>query len=154
MKRKKSASLNAKKETIHKEEKKLIPSWISFRLFILLLLLLAGIVWFGFYATHTKEISGSDDREYASIARNIVNGKGIVRNFIYPVDINFFEKLPVPEFMHPPDIPSSLPDFLNYLESQTLLLYFLPIYPISFSSFFFSFLLKGFWRSKRQSSQR
>ena len=115
MKRKKSASLNAKKEIIHKEEKKLIPSWISFRVLILLLLLLAGIVWYGFYATHTKEVAGSDDREYASIARNIINGKGIVRNFVYPLDINFFEKLPIPEFVHPPVHPLILAGFFKLI---------------------------------------
>ena len=115
MKQKKSTSLNAKKETAHREEKKLIPSWISFRLLILLLLLLAVIVWYGFYATHTKEVAGSDDREYTSIARNIVNGKGIVRNFIYPLDINFFEKLPIPEFMHPPVHPLILAGFFKLI---------------------------------------
>jgi 4-amino-4-deoxy-L-arabinose transferase-like glycosyltransferase len=115
MKRKKSTSLNAKKETAHREEKKLIPTWISFRLLILLLLLLAGIVWFGFYATHTKEVAGSDDREYTSIARNIVNGKGIVRNFVYPLDINFFEKLPIPEFVHPPVHPLILAGFFKLI---------------------------------------
>jgi 4-amino-4-deoxy-L-arabinose transferase-like glycosyltransferase len=140
MKRKKSTSLNAKKETAHREEKKLIPSWISLRLLILLLLLLAGIVWYGFFAIHTNEISGSDDREYASIARNIVNGKGIVRNFVYPIDINFFEKLPVPEFMHPPgyplilagffklfgisDIAAVLPSYLSYFILVILFFYF------------------------------
>ena len=113
MKRKKSISISPKKEVVRQEEKKLIPSWISFRLFLVLLLLLAGIVWFGFYATHTKEVAGSDDREYTSIARNIVNGKGIVRNLIYPVDINFFEKLPVPEFMHPPGYPLILAGFFK-----------------------------------------
>ena len=115
MKRKKSTSLNAKKEIIHKEEKKLIPSWISFRLLILLLFLLAGIVWFGFYTTHTKEVAGSDDREYTSIARNIINGKGIVRNFAYPLDINFFEKLPIPEFVHPPVHPLILAGFFKLI---------------------------------------
>lgn len=115
MKQKKSTPLNAKKETAHREEKKLIPSWISFRLLILLLLLLAGIVWFGFYATHTKEVAGSDDREYTSIARNIVNGKGIVRNFVYPLDINFFEKLPIPEFVHPPVHPLILAGFFKLI---------------------------------------
>jgi 4-amino-4-deoxy-L-arabinose transferase-like glycosyltransferase len=115
MKQKKSTSLNAKKETAHREEKKLIPSWISFRLLILLLLLLAVIVWYGFYATHTKEVAGSDDREYTSIARNIVNGKGIVRNFIYPLDINFFEKLPIPEFVHPPVHPLILAGFFKLI---------------------------------------
>lgn len=113
MKRKKSIPTGPKKEVAHREEKKLISSWISFRLLVLFLVLLAGIVWFGFYVTHTKEIPGSDDREYASIARNIVNGKGIVRNFIYPVDINFFEKLPVPEFMHPPGYPLILAGFFK-----------------------------------------
>jgi 4-amino-4-deoxy-L-arabinose transferase-like glycosyltransferase len=140
MKQKKSIPVGLKKEAAHGEEKKLIPSWISFRLLILLLLLLAGIVWYGFFAIHTNEISGSDDREYASIARNIVNGKGIVRNFVYPVDINFFEKLPVPEFMHPPgyplilagffklfgisDIAAVLPSYLSYFILVILFFYF------------------------------
>jgi len=113
MKRKKSIPVGLKKEVAHKEEKKLIPSWISFRLLILLLFLLAGIIWFGFYATHTKEVAGSDDREYTSVARNIINGKGIVRNFVYPLDINFFEKLPIPEFVHPPVYPLILAGFFK-----------------------------------------
>lgn len=79
------------------------------------LLLFAGVVWFGFYATHTKEVSDSDDREYASIARNITNGKGIVRNFIYPLDINFFNTFPIPEFVHPPGYPLILAGFFKVL---------------------------------------
>ena len=63
--------------------------------FIIVILLLAGIVWYGFYATHTHEVAGSDDREYASIARNIVDGKGIVKDFIYPVD-KFFRQATCP----------------------------------------------------------
>ena len=88
-------------------------SRVPSRWLLLMVLLLAGIVWFGFYATHTKEIAGSDDREYVSIARNIVNGKGIVRNFVYPVDINYFEKAPVPEFVHPPGYPLILAGFFK-----------------------------------------
>ena len=113
MKQKESIPVVPEKEAAHQEGRKLIPPWIPFRLFIVLLLVLAGIVWFGFYATHTKEISGSDDREYTSIARNIVNGRGIVRNFIYPVEINFFAKLPVPEFVHPPGYPLILAGFFK-----------------------------------------
>jgi 4-amino-4-deoxy-L-arabinose transferase-like glycosyltransferase len=144
MKRKKSIPVSPKKETVHQVRQEFIPSWMSFKLLIILLFLLAGIVWFGFYATHTKEISGSDDREYASIARNIVNGKGIVRNFVYPIDINFFEKLPVPEFMHPPGYPlilagffkvfgtsnvaGLLPSYLSYFALLVLLLYFVKRY--------------------------
>jgi 4-amino-4-deoxy-L-arabinose transferase-like glycosyltransferase len=144
MKQKKSNPIHPKKETTCQEEKKLIPSWISLRLLIIFLLLLAGIVWFGFYATHTKEVAGSDDREYASMARNIVNGKGIARNFIYPVDINFFEKLPVPEFIHSPGYPlilagffklfgisdfvALLPSYLSYFILLILLFYFVNRY--------------------------
>lgn len=144
MKRKKSISDSPKKESAHQEEWKLIPSWISFRPLILFIVLLAGIVWFGFYFTHTKEIAGSDDREYASIARNIVNGRGIVRNFIYPVDINFFDKLPIPEFVHPPayplmlaglfklfgisDFAALLPSYLSYFILVVLLFYFVKRY--------------------------
>jgi 4-amino-4-deoxy-L-arabinose transferase-like glycosyltransferase len=113
MKRRKSTPFRPKEETIHDEEKRLIPSWVSARVLLICLLLLAGIVWFAFYVTHTKEIAGSDDREYASIARNIVKGKGITRNFAYPLDINFFEKLPIPEFMHPPGYPLILAGFFK-----------------------------------------
>lgn len=73
----------------------------------------AGIVWYGFYATHDHGVWGSDDREYASIARNIVQGKGVVRDFVYPIDIQFFRKLPVPEFMHPPGYPLILAGFFK-----------------------------------------
>ena len=62
MKRKKSIPVSPKKEPVPQVKQEFIPSWVSFKLLIILLLLLAGIVWFGFYATHTKEISGSDDR--------------------------------------------------------------------------------------------
>ncbi len=97
----------------HEERRESQLSVLSSKWLIVFILLLAGVVWFGFYATHTKEIAGSDDREYLSIARNILNGKGIARNFIYPVDINFFGKLPVPEFMHPPGYPLVIAGFLR-----------------------------------------
>ena len=113
MKRKKSTPSSPEEDTIHHEEKRIVPSWASARVLLICLLLLAGIVWFAFYATHTKEIAGSDDREYASIARNIVKGKGITRNFAYPLDINFFEKLPIPEFIHPPGYPLILAGFFK-----------------------------------------
>jgi len=113
MKRKKPVPTGLREKVPRREEKKLISSWFSFRFLIPLLLLLAGIVWYGFFAIHTNEVSGSDDREYASIARNIVNGKGIVRDSVYPIDINFFEKLPVPEFMHPPGYPLILAVFFK-----------------------------------------
>ena len=86
---------------------------MSSKWLIILILLSAVVIWYGFYATHTREVAGSDDREYASIARNIVNGKGIVRNLAYPVDINFFDKLPIPEFMHPPGYPLILAGFFK-----------------------------------------
>ena len=71
------------------------------------------IVWFGFYNTHTKGITGSDDREYVSIARNIANGKGIVKDSILPLEINFFEKIAIPEFMHPPGYPLIIAGFFK-----------------------------------------
>ena len=144
MKRKKAGPVSPKEEAVPRVKQEFIPAWLDLRLLIVLLLLLAGVVWFGFYATHTKEISGSDDREYASIARNIIKGKGIVRNFIYPVDINFFKELPVPEFMHPPGYPlllagflelfgisefaALLPSYLSYFILLVLLFYFVKRY--------------------------
>jgi 4-amino-4-deoxy-L-arabinose transferase-like glycosyltransferase len=105
---------------------------------------LAGIVWFGFFITHSKGINGSDDREYVSIARNIVNGKGIVRNFIYPIDIHFFETVPIPELHHPPGYPlliagffklfgisdfvALLPSYLSYFLLIPLLFFFVKKY--------------------------
>ena len=143
MKQKKSTPINPKKETTYQEEKKLIPSWMPFRLLIIFLLLLAVIVWYGFYTTHTKEVAGSDDREYTSIARNIVNGKGIVRNFIYPVDINFFEKLPIPEFMHPPGYPLILAGFFKLFGVND----FVALFP-SYLSYFILILLVCFFAKK------
>ena len=74
---------------------------------------MAAIIWYGYYSAHTTGVLGSDDREYASIARNIVQGKGVVRNFVYPIDIQFFKKLPIPEFMHPPGYPLLLAGFFK-----------------------------------------
>jgi len=140
MGRKKIPAVDSEKRRAPQESKGWISTVISSRWLVVVILLLAGIVWFGFYGTHTKEIAGSDDREYASIARNIVNGKGIARNFIYPVDINFFEKLPVPEFMHPPgypliiagffklfgmsDLAALLPSYLSYFILVLLIFFF------------------------------
>lgn len=117
---------------------------ISSKWFILILLLLAVVVWYGFYSTHTKEIAGSDDREFASIARNIANGKGIVKNLVFPVDVNFFERLPIPEFFHPPGYPliiagffklfgisdfvALLPSYLSYFILVILLFFFVKRY--------------------------
>jgi len=141
MKRKKSVPTGPKKEVAHREEKKLISSWISFRLLVLFLVLLAGIVWFGFYVTIQRD-SRLDDREYASIARNIVNGKGIVRNFIYPVDINFFEKIAC-SGVHASTWISLDPRWIFKLFGISMSLpYFPPISPILFSSFFFFFFAK------------
>lgn len=141
-----------KRERVHREQQKAeLPKkdwdWFVSKTsskWMILLLIVAGVVWYGFYATHTKEIPGSDDREYASIARNIVDGRGIVRNFIYPADINFFEKLPVPEFVHPPGYPLILagffklfgvndfvalfPSYLSYFIILLLLFYFVKRY--------------------------
>jgi len=100
-------------ETSPQEEKKLIFSKIPIPFLCVSLLLLTVIVWFGFYATHTKGITDSDDREYVSIARNIVDGKGIVKDSILPLEINFFKKLPIPEFMHPPGYPLIIAGFFK-----------------------------------------
>ena len=86
---------------------------LSSRGLILVFLFLAGIIWYGFYDTHIHGVLGSDDRDYASIARNIVQGKGVVRNLAYPIDVQFFRKLPIPEFMHPPGYPLLLAGFFK-----------------------------------------
>jgi len=113
MSRRKNLGRRPQDENVPKEIRGWIFSLLSSKWFIVLILVLAGIIWYGFYATHTKEITGSDDREYASIARNVVHGKGIVRNFVYPVEINFFEKLPIPEFVHPPGYPLIIAGFFR-----------------------------------------
>ena len=136
MGRKKTPVVDSEKRRAPRESKGWISMVISSRWFFILILLLAGIVWYGFYATHTKEIPGSDDREYASIARNIVDGRGIVRNFIYPADINFFEKLPVPEFVHPPGYPLVLAGFFKLFGVND----FVALFP-SYLSYFIIFLL-------------
>ncbi len=114
---------------------------LSSREFILLILFLAGIVWYGFYDIHTHEVLGSDDREYASIARNIVQGKGVVRNFAYPIDIQFFKKLPIPEFMHPPGYPLVLAGFFRVFgvsETAALLPSYLSYFVLIVLFFFFA----------------
>ena len=112
-KRKRGAVTEPPKEVVQKEKGEPKTSFMSSRWFIIVILLLAGIVWYGFYSTHTKVVAGSDDRGYAEIARNIVHGKGIVRNFAYPVDINFFNKLPIPDFFHPPGYPIIIAGFFK-----------------------------------------
>ncbi len=135
-----SLSHGNKETAASKGKKGWIVSRSAARWFILLLLLLAGIVWYGFYTTHTKEIGGSDDREYASIARNIVDGKGIVRNFIYPIDIHFFGKAPIPEFVHPPGYPLLIAGFFKLFGVSD----FVALLP-SYLSYFFLLLLLFFF---------
>lgn len=77
-KRKKTVATELPKEVIEKEKSEWEISLISSKWFVILVLLLAGIIWYGFYSTHTKVIAGSDDRGHAEIARNIAHGKGIV----------------------------------------------------------------------------
>jgi 4-amino-4-deoxy-L-arabinose transferase-like glycosyltransferase len=141
---KKSPAIDSKKGEAHRESNGWLFTVISSKWVILLILILAGIVWYGFYATHTKGVAGSDDREYASIARNIAEGKGIVRNFIYPIDIHFFSKWPVPELHHPPGFPvlmagffklfgisefaALLPSYLSYFLLIPLLFFFVKKY--------------------------
>jgi len=109
----KSLDIDPQKKDEQKGTARWLFSTMSSRLFIVAILLLAGIIWYGFYSTHTKAIEGSDDRGYAEIARNISRGKGIVRNFAYPVDINFFNKLPIPDFFHPPGYPVIIAGFFK-----------------------------------------
>jgi len=113
MKRKKTAATQLPKEVTQQEKDGRRTSLMSSKWFVILLLVLAGIVWYGFYNAHTKEIAGSDDRDYAAIARNIAHGKGIVRNFAYPLDINFFDKLPIPDFFRPPGYPVIVAGFFK-----------------------------------------
>jgi 4-amino-4-deoxy-L-arabinose transferase-like glycosyltransferase len=102
-----------RREVTQQEERGWKVSLMSSKWFVLLLLILAGFVWYGFYITHTKGVMGSDDREYVSIGRNIAMGRGIVKNFMYPVDFNFFEKIPVPEFFRPPGYPLIIAGFFK-----------------------------------------
>jgi 4-amino-4-deoxy-L-arabinose transferase-like glycosyltransferase len=108
-----SSLKQAGQAVLRKERGSGFPFTMTSKGFYLFLFLLAFVVWYGFYATHTKGVTGSDDREYASIARNIVEGKGIVRNSIYPIDINFFSKPPISEFHHPPGYPLILAAFFK-----------------------------------------
>jgi 4-amino-4-deoxy-L-arabinose transferase-like glycosyltransferase len=144
MERNNTISIPSGEETSPPEEKKLVFPKIPIPLLCVFLLLLAVIVWFCFYATHTKGITGSDDREYVSIARNIVNGQGIVKDSILPLEVNFFKQLPIPEFMHPPGYPliiagffklfgvsdfvALLPSYLAYFILILLVFYFVKKY--------------------------
>ena len=144
MKENNTIPIKSGEETSPQKENKLFFSKIPIPLLCVFLLLLTVIVWFGFYATHTKGITGSDDREYVSIARNIVDGKGIVKDSILPLEINFFKKLPFPDVMHPPGYPliiagffkvfgvsdfaALLPSYLSYFILILLCFYFVKKY--------------------------
>jgi len=146
MGQKKKSGHEEEKAPVYEEGRAGLFSQPSSGRLIILLLILAGIVWYAFYSSHIKEIAGSDDREYVSIARNIVNGKGIVRNFIYPVDINFFNQLPVPEFVHPPGYPLILAGFLKLFGTQE----FVALLPSYLSYFILVLLFFFFVRSNME----
>ncbi len=121
-------------------ESKLFFSKIPIPIIYAALLLLMVIVWYGFYTTHTKGITGSDDREYVSIARYIVNGQGIVKDSIMPLEINFYKKIPIPEFMHPPGYPLIIAGFFKLFgvsDSVALLPSHLSYFVLIFLVFYF-----------------
>jgi len=113
MKRKRTAATELRKKVNQREKGEWKIPLMSSKWLIILLLLLAGIVWYGFYIAHTNEIVGSDEREYVSVARNIFSGRGMVRNFIFPLELNFFKKIPVPDFFHPPGYPLIVAGFFK-----------------------------------------
>jgi 4-amino-4-deoxy-L-arabinose transferase-like glycosyltransferase len=143
MGRRKSPVIDSKRDVAPKENKGWIFLLLSSKWFVLLVLLLAGIVWYGFYTMHTKEIVGSDDREYVSIARNIFSGRGIVRNFIVPLELNFFGKIPVPEFFHPPGYPLIIAGFFKLFGISD----FSALLP-SYVSYFFLIILFFFFAKR------
>ena len=110
---KKGAPAPLDREPRQAEKRGWVNTGLSSRGLISLLLLLAGIIWTGYYSVHATGILGSDDREYASIARNIADGKGVVRNLVCPIDLQFFERLPIPEFIHPPGYPVIIAGFFK-----------------------------------------
>jgi 4-amino-4-deoxy-L-arabinose transferase-like glycosyltransferase len=109
----KGSRIAPQRESCQAKESGWVDAVLSSKGLILILLILAAILWYGYYSAHTTGILGSDDREYASIARNIVEGKGVVRDFVYPMEVQFFNKLPIPEFMHPPGYPLLLAGFFK-----------------------------------------
>ena len=139
---KNSPAIDSKRDGAPKGDQGWILAIPSSKRVFALILLLAAITWYGFYCTHTKGVLGSDDRGYCEVARNIANGKGIVRNFVFPVEINFFEKLPVPDFFHPPGYPLILSGFFKLFGVSD----FVALLPSYLSYFiliiFFFFLIK------------
>lgn len=123
-----------------REENNLFFSKIPIPIIYAALLLLMVIVWYGFYTTHTKGVTCSDDREYASIARYIVNGQGIVKDSIMPLEINFYKKIPIPDFMHPPGYPLIIAGFFKLFgvsDSVALLPSHLSYFILVFLVFYF-----------------
>jgi 4-amino-4-deoxy-L-arabinose transferase-like glycosyltransferase len=110
---KKGAPAPLQREPRQTQERGWVDAVLYSKGLIFLLLLLVGIVWYGYYSVHATGILGSDDREYASIARNIADGKGVVRNLVCPIDLQFFKKLPIPEFIHPPGYPVIIAGFFK-----------------------------------------
>jgi 4-amino-4-deoxy-L-arabinose transferase-like glycosyltransferase len=143
MKRKKTAAIKLPWEVAQQEKGEGRISLMSSKWFVILLLLLAGIIWYGFYNAHTKDIAGSDDRDYATIARNIAHGNGIVRNFAYPLDINFFNKLPIPDFFRPPGYPVIIAGFFKLFGISD----FVALLP-SYLSYFILILLVFFFAKR------
>ncbi|HWN83463.1 MAG TPA: hypothetical protein VNM87_15320, partial [Candidatus Udaeobacter sp.] len=62
-----------------------------------------AILGLGLYALrHYAGIAGSDDFEYASIARNVLRGRGVTTQHLYPAELAHWGGVPHPEIAHPP----------------------------------------------------
>jgi 4-amino-4-deoxy-L-arabinose transferase-like glycosyltransferase len=66
---------------------------------------LAALLLAVYAAGHYQGVSGSDDLEYASIARNVLRGQGVTTQHLYPVDLALWGRVPHPEIAHPPGLP-------------------------------------------------
>lgn len=51
-------------------------------------------------------IALSDDFEYASVARNLLRGRGFAAQHILPVELQFWSSAVHPDFIHPPGTPA------------------------------------------------
>lgn len=67
--------------------------------------ILAAAVWCLHYATNFQGLWAPDAMEYADVARNIAEGKGITTNSIWTFCLATYQKLPFPSLMRPPLYP-------------------------------------------------
>jgi|GEM_PF-3563043 len=72
---------------------------------IILIIVLAGVIWYFNYSLHFDGFFWNDSHDYNQIARNIYDGKGFSTSVLRPIHFLSFKMLPHPEVTRPPVYP-------------------------------------------------